>query len=359
MRYIETDSYRLEIGPLTESGFNQLLCDRFSASKKIILVDENSHEHCLNFLISEFDVLSHAEIIEIPGGEEHKQIAIASSVWEALSEYEVSRHDILINLGGGLVSDLGGFVAACYKRGITFINIPTTLLAMVDASIGGKTGVNLGNLKNQVGVFANPLAVYVDPVFLETLADQELAGGFAEMLKHGLISGRELFDRVLAQMEDMRDFDEQLLQDAIQIKHEIVARDPFEKNERKKLNFGHTIGHAIEGYFINKLSVNHGYCIAIGMIMESYLSMKKGLLPATEYAHISTKLSGYYALPELSNEAIHEMIGLLRNDKKNKDGKIMCCQLSAIGTCLVDIEVSEEEFLEVFLHFKNMQLSPN
>ena len=192
MKYIDAIDYKLEIGSLEESSFSQFL-ESYVNRKKVIIVDDNTHEHCLPYLITTFQELSDAEVILLPEGEENKQMSIAYSVWEALTDYTVSRNDLVINLGGGMITDLGGFIASCYKRGCDFINIPTSLLGMVDASIGGKTGINLGHFKNQIGVFSNPKAVYIDPIFLTTLPDEEMKSGYAEMLKHGLISNKNLF----------------------------------------------------------------------------------------------------------------------------------------------------------------------
>ena len=168
VEYIDANNCRLELGDITESSFDEKLNTIYADVKKVLIVDENTHVNCLEYLLTNFTGLKESEIILIPAGEENKQIGIVESIWEALTEYGVTRHDVIINLGGGMITDLGGFVASCYKRGLEFINIPTTLLSMVDASIGGKTGINLGHFKNQIGVFSDPVAVYIDPVFLST-----------------------------------------------------------------------------------------------------------------------------------------------------------------------------------------------
>lgn len=359
MQLIQADKYQVEVGSLVESSFSTLLKENYSKSKKVIVVDDNTRQFCLEYLITNFDELTDAEVIQLPSGEENKHLEIVSSVWEALTEYGVSRYDVIINLGGGLVSDMGGFIAACYKRGVDCINVPTSLLAMVDASIGGKTGVNLAFYKNQIGVFSNPVALFVDPSFLQTLPDEELISGYAEMLKHGLISDKKLFTTIIEQLEDPFALNEDLLVECIEVKNKVVTEDPFEKGKRKVLNFGHTIGHVIEGHFMDKYNLSHGYCVAIGMIMEAYLSMTKSKLSLEEYNLISATLFKYYALVEFTDEDIREMIVLLENDKKNSEGKIKCCLLEKIGNCSFDNVVSEEEFLSVFMHFKNMHLNLN
>ena len=220
-------------------------------SKIFILVDTNTHDYCLPKFQERIESGEIAiEVMEMPNGEEHKSIDICTGVWEALSEYNADRKSLLINLGGGVVTDLGGFVASTYMRGITYINIPTSLLAMVDASVGGKTGVDLGSLKNQVGVINEGVMVGVDTSFLDTLPQNEMISGFAEMLKHGLIYD-EAYWNTLTHLEnlDLSDLDG-LIYDSIIIKNTIVTSDPTEQGLRKILNFGHTLGHAIESYFL-------------------------------------------------------------------------------------------------------------
>ena len=360
MKYIESNNCRLEIGSIENSTFNELLSTQYKVSQKIIISDENTHANCLEYLITTFDVLKEAEVIVLPCGEMNKDIGIASNVWEALTEYGVTRYDVIINLGGGLITDMGGFIASCYKRGIDFINVPTSLLGMVDASIGGKTGLNLGEFKNQIGVFSNPVAVYIDALFLSTLPDEETLSGYAEMLKHGLIDDEILFDKVIAQMDvEVEDFHEDLLIQCIEVKNRIVQQDPNEKGIRKILNFGHTIGHVIEGHFMNGKKMTHGHCVAIGMVMESYLSLKKGMLDEASYMKIQESILSFYTMPSYSNDEINEMVKMLSNDKKNSQGKVMCCLLTSIGVCKYDEPITEELFVEVFLHFKNLQVNLN
>lgn len=359
MKYIESNNCRLEIGGLEESSFNELISKKYVDAKKIIIADENTHANCLEFVITTFDALKDAEVVVLPAGEEHKQMTIAHNVWEALTEYGVTRYDLIINIGGGLITDMGGFIASCYKRGCDFINIPTSLLAMVDASIGGKTGLNLGHYKNQIGVFSDPVAVFIDVAFLGTLPAVELYSGFGEMLKHGLISDVKLFDDVVEQLSDPTAISEDLIIRSIEVKNAVVKEDPLESGLRKTLNFGHTIGHVIEGLAMEKYEMTHGHCVALGMAMESYLSFKHKLIDVSTYQQIQDTILGIYQLPMYSTDEINEMIGMLSNDKKNKNGKILCCLIDRIGHCLIDQEISEEEFLEAFLHFKNMQINLN
>ncbi|HIP32183.1 MAG TPA: 3-dehydroquinate synthase [Crocinitomicaceae bacterium] len=358
MKYIDAIDYQLEIGRLEESSFPTLL-QSYSKSKKVIIVDENTHDNCLSYLITTFDDLAEAEVILLPAGEENKQMSIAFSVWEALTEYQVGRNDLIINLGGGMITDMGGFIASCYKRGCDFINIPTSLLAMVDASIGGKTGINLNQFKNQIGVFSNPKSVFIDTSFLQTLPLEELESGYAEMLKHGLISSKDLFFEILEQLEHPTELSEALLLKSIEVKNKIVKQDPLENGWRKVLNFGHTIGHAIEGHFMGTLNIPHGHAVAIGMVMEAFLSVKHGKLSVADYEEIEPAILTHYKMPNLSDEDIQGMIALLSNDKKNSEGRINCCLLTKIGDCTIDNYLPESYFMEMFMHFKNLQINLN
>ncbi len=359
MRRIETNGYSLEVGSIIESSFSNLLKQKYADSKKVILVDENTHANCLSYIITNFSELSEAEVIMLPAGEDSKQMELTYSVWEALTEYGITRFDLIINLGGGVITDMGGFIASCYKRGCDFINIPTSLLAMVDASIGGKTGINLGHFKNQLGVFSNPVALYIDPVFLSTLPGKEVLSGFGEMIKHGLIADAELYNAVRDEMLHGETLEEDILVRCIEVKNEVVKQDPKESGLRKILNFGHTVGHVIEGHFLPTLKLSHGHSIAIGMVMEAYISMKRVGLSVSDYEELATFILGQYQLPEFSDEDIKSMLSMLQNDKKNRADKILCCLIPALGECVYDQEVDEQMFLETFMHFKNLQVNLN
>ena len=358
MHSISANNYELEIGSILDSSFASLL-DKYSDVKKIIVSDDNTSEHCVPFLISNYDGLAEAEVVILPAGEENKSLAIVANVWELLTEYGLGRHDLIINVGGGVVTDMGGFIASCYKRGMQFINIPTSLLSMVDASIGGKTGVNLDHYKNQIGVFNDPEAVYIDPIFLSTLESNELLSGYAEMIKHGLIHSTDLFNKVIEQLDIPFELELELLKESIQVKNEVVKRDPLEGGERKILNFGHTIGHVIEGFMLGSEGMTHGHAVGIGMVFEAYLSTKKGKLSQEEFKTIESAILDVFPVPTFSNDDIQSMTALLTNDKKNKGGKILCCLLEKIGECTFDHEISEQEVTEVFLHYKNQQINLN
>jgi 3-dehydroquinate synthase len=333
-------------GSLAESPLSQIIRRKFPHSKIVIMVDDNTHDHCLEYLLTTFEELTEAEVMLLPAGEENKVLEVCYQVWEALSEYQVGRKDLVINLGGGVVTDMGGFIASVFKRGLEFIQIPTTLLGMVDAAIGGKTGVDLGPFKNQIGVFQQPLQVIIDPAFLGTLNDQELMNGYAEMLKHALVADKTLWNELdITSIDQLQELD--LIKRSTTIKMTIVHKDPLEQNLRKLLNFGHTLGHAIEGYLLEKdEAVGHGHAVALGMISESYLSYKKGLLSQSEMNQIVARLLANYPIPEMSDEEIIQLVQLCKNDKKNEENKINCTLLSEIGKGEIDQFVSESEVTE-------------
>ncbi|NRD20163.1 3-dehydroquinate synthase [Winogradskyella eckloniae] len=324
-------------------------------SKIFILVDTNTHDYCLPKFLEQLESGDIAvEVMEMPNGEENKTIDICTGVWEALSEYNADRKSLLINLGGGVVTDLGGFVASTYMRGISYINVPTSLLAMVDASVGGKTGVDLGALKNQVGVINEGEMVAVDTSFLDTLPKNEMVSGFAEMLKHGLIYD-ESYWNTLTHLEalDISDLD-QLIYDSVVIKNKVVSSDPTEQGLRKILNFGHTLGHAIESYFLenaDKTPLLHGEAIAIGMILESYLSTKIcGLKPETLQV-ITDGILKTFSKVEISKNDISTIINLLQHDKKNSHGVVKFVLLEAIGQPKIDCVVSNNLIMEAFDYY--------
>ena len=262
----------------------------------------------------------------------------------------------MINVGGGVVTDLGGFVASTFKRGIDFINVPTTLLSMVDASVGGKTGVDLGNLKNQIGVINVPKMVLIDTLYLETLSKNEMRSGLAEMLKHGLIYDTNYWRKFLdLKSMDFADFDE-LIYRSVEIKNEIVLQDPTEKNIRKALNFGHTLGHAIESYFLDhkdKKTLLHGEAIAIGMILESHISLHKNLINLEEYNQIKTAIKNIYEDVIFEESDIEPILDLLIHDKKNEYGTIQFALIDGIGKIIINQTVENELILNAFKDYKS------
>lgn len=324
-------------------------------SKLFVLTDSNTYNYCLPHFLAQIATEIEMELLEIEAGEDHKTIDTCVQLWHSLTELGGDRKSILLNLGGGVISDLGGFVASTFKRGIDFINIPTTLLAMVDASIGGKNGVDLGSLKNQVGVINVPKAVLIDPVYLETLPANEMRSGLAEMLKHGLIFDKNYWEK-LQKINQLTTEDlEQLIYESIVIKNAIVSQDPTENGIRKALNFGHTLGHAIESYFLeddSKETLLHGEAIAIGMILESYLSLQKDLLKPEEYHQIKTTLQSLFPPVTFTENDIKNVIELLIHDKKNEHGTVQYALLNGIGATKINQLTEDEWIINSFVDYQ-------
>jgi 3-dehydroquinate synthase len=323
------------------------------------LVDNNTHHYCLPYFLSHLDTELPLEIIEIEAGEINKTINTCYRVWETLSELNADRKSVLLNLGGGVITDLGGFVASCFKRGIDFINIPTTLLAMVDASVGGKNGVDLGALKNQIGVISPAKQVLIDTTYLQSLPKEEMRSGLAEMLKHGLIQDATYWNTLCnLSQHTLGDLD-QLIYESVVIKNRIVLSDPTEKGLRKTLNFGHTLGHAIESYFLeqpNKANLLHGEAVAVGMILAVYISSEQTGLCLTKRNEISTAIRKVFAKIEIETVDYKPIMDLLKYDKKNSHGKVNFVLLEAIGTAIIDCEVPDELIKASFEYYQNYSL---
>lgn len=325
-----------------------------SYSGLFIIVDTHTHEHCLPYFIANLATEVPIEVIEIPHGEAHKTIETCTGVWNALAELGADRKGLVINVGGGVVTDLGGFVASTFKRGMDFINVPTSLLAMVDASVGGKTGVDLGTLKNLVGMIHNPKMVLVDPGFLATLPASEMRSGLAEMYKHGLIASSSYWNE-LSQLDSLKIEDlNRLIYESIRIKNTVVLEDPMERGLRKTLNYGHTLGHAIESYHLaktNKTTLLHGEAIAIGMILESYLSSQITGLSQKETDQITKVFSAMYDAVAFEKADIEAIIDYLKYDKKNVGGQINFVLLKSIGSPMIDQNVPTAFIYDAFSYY--------
>ena len=323
-------------------------------SKIFILVDENTHQYCLTKFLEKLKTDKVIEVIEIESGEINKNIDTCLGVWNTLSELDADRKSLMINIGGGVITDLGGFVACTFKRGISYVNIPTTLLSMVDASVGGKTGVDLGHLKNQIGVISNPDLVLIDTQYLDTLPKDQMRSGLAEMLKHGLITGEGYWNKFedLSKL-NLNDLDE-LIHESVIIKKNVVVEDPFENGLRKTLNFGHTLGHAIESYFLShpkKTTLLHGEAIVIGMILASYISSKLVEFPEETTESIKKLFLSYYDKVEIKKTDYPAIIELLKYDKKNNHGDINFVLLESIGKCKIDCLVDNKVIIDAFEYY--------
>ncbi len=342
--------------PAIYSGLNSLNdFKRFIANSHysaiVVIVDENTQKHCLPLIN---DYIGNYTTICIPSGEENKTINTCINVWNQLAEKAIDRKALIINLGGGVINDIGGFIAATYKRGVDFVHIPTTLLSMCDASIGGKTGVNLSNYKNTIGVFKNPKAIVTNIDFLKTLPQRQYLSGFAEVIKHSLIWDSRFFSE-LFKKTNLKDDADYIVSRSIKIKTKIANLDLLEQGVRKGLNFGHTLGHAFETFFLinsPKNPILHGEAVAAGMIAESWISHKKGYLNESELKIISNFILKYLSRLKFSKNNFDEIIGYTFKDKKNEYQKINFTLLNGIGHFRVNEEINEEDInsaLEYYL----------
>ncbi|KVV15763.1 3-dehydroquinate synthase [Flavobacterium sp. TMP13] len=355
MESIQANNYPIHFNEKAYEALNNHLQEH-KYSKIFIIVDTQTNEFCLPEFLPLLATEISLEIIEFDSGEINKNIDTCIEIWKVLTELGADRKSLIINLGGGVVTDLGGFVASTFKRGLNFIHVPTTLLSMVDASVGGKTGVDLGNLKNQIGVINVPTMVLIDTNYLQTLPQNEMRSGLAEMLKHGLIYDKKYWEQFLdLNAIDFADFDA-LIYRSVEIKNEIVKQDPTEKNIRKALNFGHTLGHAIEGYFLeneNKTTLLHGEAIAIGMILESYICLDKKLITEQEYQQIKQTIQNIYTDVDFEEADIDPILDLLIHDKKNEYGLIQFALIDGIGKIIINQSVENALILEAFKDYKS------
>ncbi|MDO4159942.1 MAG: 3-dehydroquinate synthase [Prevotellaceae bacterium] len=327
------------------------LCEH---DKLFVLVDETTSDMCLPLVIN-FSCLEGAKVIRIKATDTHKDIDSLASVWQALSANGATRHSCMINLGGGMVTDLGGFAASTFKRGIDFINIPTTLLSMVDASVGGKTGINFNGLKNEIGVFNDSKAVIIDTQFLKTSDSGNLCSGYAEMLKHGLISDESLWSELVA--FDILNPDYEKLQsmvaDSIKVKERIVEEDPHEHGIRKALNLGHTVGHAFESLAMKRNApILHGYAVAFGMICELYLSAVKTSFPTDKLRQTVSYIKDHYGTFAITCDDYEELYELMKHDKKNTAGVINFTLLGNVGDIRINQTATKEEIFEALDFFR-------
>ena len=350
MNQIKAKNYHINF---EGKGFDELdkIIKQNSYSSIFILVDSITVKECLPLFKKKLPQDTIYKTIEIQEGEENKNLNSCEKVWYFLSNHGGDRRSLLINLGGGVVTDMGGFIASTFKRGIDFINIPTTLLSMVDASVGGKTGINFGKSKNQIGVINDPKVVIIEPLFLNTLPLRELKSGFSEMLKHGLIYDKKYWSDISLQLNENKIPRINEIYNSINIKNEIVIDDPYEKNNRKILNFGHTIGHAIESFFLESKIydyLTHGESIAIGMIIEAHISSNLCKLKISEAKLIKEVFLSIFKKIKISSEDRKQIISLLKYDKKNSHGETNFVLLNSIGFPVIDIKAPVSNIEEGF-----------
>lgn len=355
MTTLKTQDYSIFFNEKAYESLNKHLSEA-NYSKIFIIADENTNAQCVPHILANIDSDIVYDILEIESGEVSKNIEICVGLWEALSDYGADRKSLILNIGGGVITDLGGFIASTFKRGIHFINIPTSILAMVDASIGGKTGIDLGHLKNQIGVINTPKMVLIDTYFLNTLPENQMRSGFAEMLKHGLIANEAYWNKFKELSKLTTDDVDELIYESIKIKKDIVEQDPLEESLRKTLNFGHTLGHAIESYFLSnpkKESLLHGEAIAVGMILASYISTKTCNLATPTNQEIKDTILSIFGKVKFEQEDYNPIIELLIYDKKNEHGNINFVLLETIGKPKINCTVSNETILEAFEFYES------
>ncbi|MEY4540042.1 MAG: hypothetical protein RLZZ306_1799 [Bacteroidota bacterium] len=338
----------VQIAPISESLLAFLKANPYT--KIQVIADENTFKYCYP-TIKPF--LGKHNLVKIKSGESEKNLVTCQKIWQAMTDNELDRHSLVINLGGGVIGDMGGFCASTYKRGIDFIQIPTTLLSQVDASVGGKLGIDFQGLKNHIGIFQIPNSVLIDADFLKTLSYSELRSGFAEVIKHCLIIDGKKWDEIRRKDFEEQDFTD-LITHSVNIKQNVVEADPTEKGLRKILNFGHTLGHAIETYFLGKpkLHLLHGEAIAAGMICEAFISFKRGMIDQKTLENIEEFIFSVYGKATIKESDIEPIIALTAQDKKNKGKEIRFSLLEGAGKCGYDISVSKGEMKKALEYYQ-------
>jgi 3-dehydroquinate synthase len=336
------------IAPISES-ITQFLADK-NYSKIVVIVDTHTKQHCYPILKKH---LPKHYLISVTAGESHKNLATCTHIWSEMTRLQLDRQALVLNLGGGVVGDMGGFCASTYKRGIDFVQIPTTLLSQVDASVGGKLGIDFEGFKNHIGTFTLPESVLIDAVFLQTLPLRELRSGFAEVIKHCLIADADKWHEIR-----VKDFEEQnwtdLIAHSVEIKKKIVAQDPTEKNIRKILNFGHTLGHAIETYFLSKPTKQqllHGEAVSVGMLMETFIAYRKKMIDLETLEQLEAFIFATYGQVNIKNSDTLTIIQLAQQDKKNLNGQLRFSTLTAAGQCAYDVVVTPDEIKKAVAYY--------
>ncbi|MCC9138125.1 3-dehydroquinate synthase [Pontibacter silvestris] len=339
----------IHIGHDALRRLEELLQNR-AFTKVAVLVDENTFRDCYPLLMPH---LPEHELIQVKSGEAHKTLETCAYIWQRMTELHLDRWSVLVNLGGGVIGDMGGFCAAVFKRGLHFVQVPTTLLAQVDASVGGKTGIDFDGLKNHIGVYKEPRAVLINPAFLQTLPQRQVKSGYAEIVKHWFIADKAKFQEqrhIGLFTEDWED----LIRHSVEIKAQVVKADPLEGGYRKVLNFGHTVGHALETYLMDLpgREILHGEAIAVGMVCEAFISKKKELLSEEEFDKIETFLVSVYEKVSITEEDIKKISVLALQDKKNTRSTINCTLLQGIGHAVYDQPITLQEIEESLRHYQ-------
>jgi len=344
MAILKSDGYAVHFGNNALISLNSFLVKR-KFNRCFILCDENSLQHCLPHLVIACPQLGTADIIEVESGEVNKSLDTCTNIWEIFLEQKADKNTLLINLGGGVISDLGGFMASVFKRGLPYVHIPTSLLAMADACLGGKNGIDFMGIKNSIGTISRPEAVFVCPPFLNTLDERHILNGWVEVFKMALIADKKMWNALtnIAVVNDPSVF----IYRSLELKNAIVLKDPFDKAQRQILNFGHSLGHAIEALALESgEELLHGAAVCSGMILESHIAMQKKFISAKVYAEIKTRLINNFGPMKIIPFSINEMLDKLEQDKKNKSGSFRFSLLKSIGACAYQVEVSKKQIMK-------------
>lgn len=346
MSIIKSTSYSVYVGEKSLDALNAFL-KKSSYSNYFLICDEQTFEHCLPTLLFNCPILNEAEIIELESGEQHKNMETCMQVWGALTDAGADKKSLLLNLGGGVITDLGGFVASTFKRGIDFVNIPTTLLSMVDASVGGKTGIDFEDIKNHIGTTYEPKGVFVNTVFLESLPERHVRNGYAEIIKIALIADLDFWNDIKQSDTVAHFYSEDLITHAIELKNTIVKKDLYENNLRKSLNFGHSIGHALESALLKqKKDILHGEAIAVGMIIESVIAHRMKRISKKQLNEICGYIDAIYPKIKLSAETKKLVFEYIFHDKKNEDGQLNFALPDPIGQYRLQSGITEDQIRE-------------
>jgi len=340
-----------------KDDFNHLkhFLKEHSFSNIFILCDKNTQKYCLPLFLKENKALKGANVFSVSAGEKHKTLDTALTCWNFLLDNNADKNSLLICLGGGVVCDLGGFIASTFKRGMHFINVPTTLLAMADASVGGKNGIDFNGYKNLIGTITQPEGVFINESFFKTLPARQIKNGFAEIAKAALIGDKKLWKKFLSLSKLPETSLTSFILDSVSVKNKIVLKDPTEKNIRKILNFGHTAGHAIETHFLGKKnSLLHGEAIAIGMCVELCLGKILTLTSPKIAIEAFLFFKKHYKLPSFSEKEIEIFIGLMQHDKKNKNGELNFALIEDVAKPLINISASAKDVKEAFILYNNL-----
>lgn len=319
----------------------ELRRESWNGARYTILLDENTFQHCLPTLVSRVEPLQEAEFIEVPAGEECKTLEVAAQVWQTLLDNGADRDAVLLCLGGGSVCDLGGYVAAGYKRGIRHILVPTTLLAMTDAALGSKTAIDFGGIKNSIGHFYPATLTVIDPTFLQTLPQEQLHCGMMEMVKTAAVTDPALYEQLVSSSE----ITVSRIKEVARMKERVVKADPYDHGIRRILNFGHTFGHAVEIYS----NMPHGLAVGVGMLATMYLSARKTGLTENIYLSYSKWLRQFVNVPSYSLKDIEHLLTLMHQDKKNAGAEVRCVLLQSLGASIIDVSVTDNEIRDTFL----------